>query len=247
MTHVLRKVLPVPIPGPDGPPRNSVHRDRRHRDHVHELGEEEDREADAGVLGVEAADELLLGLDEVERRVVHLGGRRDQEDHERDERPRPVPASVKIVCQLVPYWPVSPPSRRRSRASTACPPGSARRGSRARTPPRTTAAAPTRAPSRAAGTSNPTPSPRASRRRSPTPDIARMNSAPIGQVDDLQIRLVPEDRHRRRRSARRRTTGTRAGSTGTARAGTPGRSAESGIDCSLKNSLMPSASVCSTP
>ena len=57
-----------------------------HRHRVHELGQEEQRESDAGVLGVEPADELLLGLDEVERRPVQLGGRRDQEDHERDER-----------------------------------------------------------------------------------------------------------------------------------------------------------------
>ena len=35
------------------------------------------------VLGVEAADQLLLGLDEVERRAVELGGARDDEDHER--------------------------------------------------------------------------------------------------------------------------------------------------------------------
>ena len=65
------------------------HRDRRHRDQVHELGEEEDAEADAGVLGVEPADELLLRLDEVERRVVRLRDRRDQEDDERDDRRRP--------------------------------------------------------------------------------------------------------------------------------------------------------------
>ena len=38
------------------------------------------------VLGVEAADELLLGLDEVERRAVQLGGGGDEEDDERHER-----------------------------------------------------------------------------------------------------------------------------------------------------------------
>ena len=59
--------------------------DGAHRDGVHELGQEEQREADAGVLGVEAADELLLGLDEVERRPVQLGGGRDQEDDERQD------------------------------------------------------------------------------------------------------------------------------------------------------------------
>ena len=54
--------------------------DAAHRDRVHELGEEEQGEPDAGVLGVEAADELLLGLDEVERRAVQLGRGGDQED-----------------------------------------------------------------------------------------------------------------------------------------------------------------------
>ena len=60
--------------------------DGAHRDRVHELGQEEQREADAGVLGVEAADELLLGLDEVERWPVQLGRCRDHEDDERHER-----------------------------------------------------------------------------------------------------------------------------------------------------------------
>ena len=54
--------------------------DRRHRDDVHELGEEEQGEQEARVLGVEAADQFLLGLDEVERRPVEFGGRGDQED-----------------------------------------------------------------------------------------------------------------------------------------------------------------------
>ena len=58
---------------------------RAHRDGVHELGEVEEREADAGVLGVEPGDELLLGLDEVERRPVELGGGGDHEDDERQE------------------------------------------------------------------------------------------------------------------------------------------------------------------
>ncbi len=44
-----------------------------------------EREADARVLGVEPADELLLGLDEVERRAVHLGRGGDDEDDERQE------------------------------------------------------------------------------------------------------------------------------------------------------------------
>ena len=52
-----------------------------------------------GVLGVEPADELLLGLDEVERRVVRLGDRRDQEDDERRRSRASQYQSVKIDCQ----------------------------------------------------------------------------------------------------------------------------------------------------
>ena len=56
--------------------------DGRHRDRVHELGQVEEGEADRGVLGVEAADQLLLGLDEVERRAVQLGRGGDDEHDE---------------------------------------------------------------------------------------------------------------------------------------------------------------------
>ena len=59
------------------------HDDAAHRDRVHELGEEEQGEAERRVLGVEPADELLLGLDEVERRPVELGRGGDHEDDER--------------------------------------------------------------------------------------------------------------------------------------------------------------------
>ena len=59
--------------------------DAAHRDRVHELGEEEQGEAERRVLGVEAADELLLGLDEVERRAVQLGRGGDHEDDERHD------------------------------------------------------------------------------------------------------------------------------------------------------------------
>ena len=52
-------------------------------DRGHELGDVEEGEADRAVLGVEAGDQLLLGLGEVERRPVHLRGRGDEEDHER--------------------------------------------------------------------------------------------------------------------------------------------------------------------
>ena len=73
--------------------------DRRDGDHVHVLGEEEQRELQRGVLGVEAADELALGLGQVERRTVGLAHHRDAVDDEgrqHDDRvPRghlPVPA-----------------------------------------------------------------------------------------------------------------------------------------------------------
>ena len=80
----------------------------------------------------------------------------------------------------------------------------------------------------------------------PRPDIARMNSAPIGRSTTCRyvwcprIETVPpigttqniKNAGRIDRYGASRNTG---------------RSAESGIDCSLKNSLMPSASVCSTP
>ena len=59
--------------------------DRRHRHDVHELGDVEEREPDRRVLGVVATDDLLLGLDEVERRPVELGRRCDEEDHERHD------------------------------------------------------------------------------------------------------------------------------------------------------------------
>ena len=87
-------------------------RDRRHRDDVHELGEEEDREPDARVLGVEPADELLLGLDEVEGRVVRLGGRRDEEDHERHQRRQPVPVARRTSPTSTHAWSATIVARR---------------------------------------------------------------------------------------------------------------------------------------
>ncbi len=80
----------------------------------------------------------------------------------------------------------------------------------------------------------------------PSPDIARMNSAPMGRsatwrnVRWPRIETVPPIGI----TQNMRNAGMieRYG----ARRNTP-RSADDGIDCSLKNSLMPSASVCSTP
>src|SRR5680860_641012 len=67
------------------------HHDRRHRDHVHELGEEDHGELGAGVLGVEAADQLPLGLRQVEGRALRLGDRGDEEQHERGRHGDDVP------------------------------------------------------------------------------------------------------------------------------------------------------------
>ena len=53
-----------------------------HVEEVDVLGEEEEGEPETGVLGVEPADDLLLGLHEVERGTVGLGEGRDDEDHE---------------------------------------------------------------------------------------------------------------------------------------------------------------------
>ena len=134
-------------------------RDRRHRDEVHELGEEEDREPDAGVLGVEAADELLLGFDEVERRVVGLRDRRDDEDDEGQDRGPEVPVREERL-------PVRPRLAVHDAAGGEgagvqqhADDGEPERGLVA------TGAARTRARSRATGTSTRSTSPRASRRR----------------------------------------------------------------------------------
>ena len=54
-------------------------------DHVQVLRREERREAAAAVLRVVAADELGVGLGEVERRAVGLGEAGDHEDQEADE------------------------------------------------------------------------------------------------------------------------------------------------------------------
>jgi hypothetical protein len=78
--------LPVPAAEEQGGAQ------RRHREDVHVLGQEEHGEAHAGVLGVEPADDLLLGLDEVEGRPVGLGHRRDHEDDEGPELGEDVPA-----------------------------------------------------------------------------------------------------------------------------------------------------------
>ena len=72
--------------GPVGAAEEQGHHDGRHGDGVHELGQEEQGEADRRVLGVEAADQLGVGLDQVEGGPVGLGGDGDEEDEEGDDR-----------------------------------------------------------------------------------------------------------------------------------------------------------------
>ena len=67
------------------------HDQERRRDHVEELGHEEQQELDAGILGVIAADELLLGLGQVERQPGRLGEARHEEDDEAERLGEGVP------------------------------------------------------------------------------------------------------------------------------------------------------------
>ena len=76
---------------PQPPAEKQRRRHRRDDDHVRVFGEEEQREAHAAVLGVEAAGQLLLRLGHVERRAVGLGQAADEEDHERDRLHERVP------------------------------------------------------------------------------------------------------------------------------------------------------------
>jgi hypothetical protein len=76
------------------PPRNSVVASAETGDDVDVLREEEHRELQRGVLGVEAADELALGLGEVERRAVGLARDRDDVDDERHRQRDDEPAVV---------------------------------------------------------------------------------------------------------------------------------------------------------
>src|SRR5512140_246705 len=72
-------------------------RDRRDRDHVRVLGQEEDRPAEARVLGVEPGDELALGFREVERDAVRLRDPRDEVEEERDETREDEPHVVRAL------------------------------------------------------------------------------------------------------------------------------------------------------
>ena len=58
------------------------HDQERRRDHVQELGHQVHHQLDAGVLGVIAADQLLLGLGQVEGQPGGLGERGHAEDDE---------------------------------------------------------------------------------------------------------------------------------------------------------------------
>ena len=58
---------------------------RGERERGAELADEEEEEAEAGVLDHVAGDELALGDGHVERRLRELGLRRDEEEDEADE------------------------------------------------------------------------------------------------------------------------------------------------------------------
>ena len=108
------------MPGNDRQPEQRVpaaeeeqRREARDRDHVQVLGDEEQPEAQARVLGVEPADEFGLGLDQIERRAIGLGDRGDDVDDEADELRHDEPPAC--------------PARGRCPRATSCPRGSARR------------------------------------------------------------------------------------------------------------------------
>ena len=77
------------------------HRERRERDQVHVLGHLEEAPAHAAVLGVVAGDELLLGLGQVERRAVRLGGAGDQEHDEARRLRDDVPPVVVLLSSTI--------------------------------------------------------------------------------------------------------------------------------------------------
>ena len=219
---------PHRAPDPVGPEEGRAGRaaeeqrddDRRHRHHVHELGEEEQREADRAVLGVEAADQLLLGLDEVERRPVELGGAGDEEDHERHDA-----GDDEVPARDDPPKPVAGLASSRCRGSTASRPAARPPPPTGRAPPRRTPSAPRPAPSRAAGTSSPTTSRPASRRTPRSSEHGEDQQHADGRVGELEVGVVAEDLDRalllvgehRRRSGSPRTRGRRAPARGTGR------------------------------
>ena len=77
--------------GPSQPPRIQARRDRRDRDHVDVLGQEEQREAHRAVLGVVPGDQLLLRFRKVERRAVGLGDAGGHVDQEAERLQEDVP------------------------------------------------------------------------------------------------------------------------------------------------------------
>ena len=83
--------------------RGTDRRDRRDRDHVHVLGQEEQREAHRAVLGVVAGDQLLLGFRKVERRAVGLrdAGRQEDEEPERLQEDVPLRNEAEPVARLL--------------------------------------------------------------------------------------------------------------------------------------------------
>ncbi len=85
--------------GGSQPPRNRIVAMRAHGGDRDVLAEHEQQVGRRAVFDHEAGDQLGLRLDQVERRPVGLGQRRDEEDHEHREQRQPVPAEqAALAC-----------------------------------------------------------------------------------------------------------------------------------------------------
>ena len=136
--RVQERQRPRPLP----PTEEQRRRHRRHRHHVHVLGQEEQRELQRRVLGVEPTHQLRLRLRQVERRPVGLPHHRDHEHHEARRQQEHVPAAR----LRLPRCPPSTTTRRRAPHPRSTAPARSHRRSpapRCATPPATGTASPT--------------------------------------------------------------------------------------------------------
>src|SRR5262245_38103543 len=148
--------------------------------------------------------------------------------------------SLKNVCQLVPAWSLTMPRvesvpARRSTPSSESPSAASYDSSCAvaRTEP-------------SSGYFEPDAQPASMIPYTPTPDIARIHSAPIGGSATCRYVSCPNiDTWPPIGMTQNIKNAGRIDRYGASR--NTGSSADEGIDCSLKNNLMPSASVCRTP
>ena len=101
------------------PPRNSVAAMRGERERGAELADEEEEEAEAGVLDHVAGDELALGDGHVERRLGELGLRRDEEEEEADE----LREDERVADAVPPEDRAVAAARARCPAGSSCRPG----------------------------------------------------------------------------------------------------------------------------